>query len=462
MKSVQTEEIYDDFRLIDVEIDTLSKVVFTKQINNKTGEIAYTPHYSPSHLKNSFKKTKIIIAPNGSVVYPQSLYLVSKLRGEGKVKDTSSIAKALLLFTRFLDSTGDEQKDQNGYITPPEHLTYKSLTKYEEEGAPWRFAQYLIDNCRHRNSDGDEALALSTARGYMGSVLGFYQWLQKYGYIKNDSSHVVTHTDVNRRRNGRDDHDMLAHAKTDKCTYINSSNLMKMFPRIASTPSHRKLKPMTITHQVLFHKHLECLPKPFPLMFRLMEKTGLRIDELSHFPAYQIGDIDTSGLDVVPIRITKTKFGKPRTIEIPIDVYEELEIYKFSERRMHNALKKTESKTLGSELHMTDYLFLSNRGDVYDDNTLEKHFSDLRKYLKSIDPTWDYRPHDLRSTFATNWLRKEAENHKVSYEYLMGDLALLMGHFDTSVTEKYVSFMNEEASQQSAAKRKNNKINGGW
>lgn len=464
MAGVIAEIVYDDFRLLDVEVDTLAKVTFTEQINEKTGETALTPHYSPSNLQNSHKKTQLIVAPDGSVVYPQSLYLVFKLRGKGKVKDTSSIAKALLLFTRFLDSTHYEQTDENGDVIPPECLTYKSLSKYEEEGAPWRFAQYLLNNCRHRNSEGDEALALSTARGYMSSVIGFYKWLQEYGYIENDPSHVVTHSSKVSigRNNASSDHDMLAHTRSNRPTEVYASNIMKMFPRAASTPPHKKLKPMNVKHQALFHEHIECLPKPFPLMFRLAEKTGLRIDELSHFPAHQIGEIDTSGLDVVPMQITVTKFGKPRTIEVPIDIYEELEIYKFSKQRMRNVSKRNQLIALGKELDTTDYLFLSNRGYAYDDSTLQKHFSDLRNHLNSIDPTWYYRPHDIRSTFATNWLRNEAVDREVDFEFLMGELALLMGHSDTSTTEKYVKFMNEEASQHSAAKRKNNKMNGGW
>ena len=65
--------------------------------------MTYSPYLSPSNLKSRIKKTDIIIAPDGRVVYPQSLYLVSKLRGEAAVKDTGSIAKGLLAFTRYLE-----------------------------------------------------------------------------------------------------------------------------------------------------------------------------------------------------------------------------------------------------------------------------------------------------------------------------------------------------------------------
>ncbi|MFA0459437.1 tyrosine-type recombinase/integrase [Vibrio breoganii] len=464
MSDVQEDFLYDDFRLLDIEVDTLAKLKITEQIDEDTGKTILTPHLDPSNLKDRHKNTKIILAPDGSVVYPQSLYLVSKLRGEGKVKDTSSIAKALLLFTRFLDSTHSEQYDDNGDVIPPVYLTYKSLTRYEEESAPWCFAKFLISNCRHRNSDGDEALSLTTARGYMNSVLIFYKWLQKYGYVKNDKNHIITHYSKVTLRNNQDinEHDMMAHTKSSKPREVDMSHIMKMFPRADSTPSHKKLKPMTIKHQSLFYDHLEYLPEPFSLMYRLALETGTRIDELRHFPAYQIGKFDTSGLDVVPMHISVTKFNKPRTIEVPAAIYEELEIYKFSKQRMRNVNKRNKLIESKKMLDTTEHLFLSNKGAVYSLNTLEKHFTDLRQYLMSFDPTWYYRAHDLRSTFASNWLRNEVVEREVGYDFLMDELATLMGHSDTSTTEKYVKFMNEEASQRSAAKRKNNKLNGGW
>lgn len=98
-------DIYDDYQLLSVEVDTLAKLQISASIDTESGEVTHSPYLSPSNLESRLKKTDIIIAPDGTVVYPQSLYLVSKLRGEGKVKDTGSIAKSLLAFTRYLDST---------------------------------------------------------------------------------------------------------------------------------------------------------------------------------------------------------------------------------------------------------------------------------------------------------------------------------------------------------------------
>jgi integrase len=455
-------DTYEDYRLLSIEVDTLANIKISEVVNNDTSEITLKPHLSPSNRQKYRRKTDIIIAPDGSIVYPQSLYLVSKLRGEAAVKDTKSIAKALLMFTRYLDSTHQPQFDEDDNEIPPEYLNYKTLSKYEEEGAPWRFAEYLLANCRHANSNGDESLALSTARTYMGAVIGFYKWMQKYGYIKNDENHVLNHFTKVEMVNGIDQHDMLAHTKSGVKREYEMSNIMKMFPKAGSTPAYKKLKPMTFDHRELFEKHVEQLPKPFPLMFKLIIDSGLRIGEVTHFPAHDIGKDDYSDLDVVPIHITVAKGDKPRTVEIPVELYEELEQYKESKQRERSLIKRNKLIESGEEFDFTEYLFLSNKGKPYTENTLEKHFSTLRTLIKEVDASWYYRVHDGRATFATHWLWKEHQSRGVDYNFLMDELAELMGHANTNTTQKYVIYMDKRDHQLSVAKRKNNKINGGW
>ncbi|EJE4205253.1 site-specific integrase [Vibrio parahaemolyticus] len=456
-------DIYDDYQLLSIEVDTLAKLQISASIDTESGEVTHSPYLSPSNLESRLKKTDIIIAPDGTVVYPQSLYLVSKLRGEGKVKDTGSIAKGLLAFTRYLDSTHYSQIDEDGNEIPPEYLTYKTLSRYEEEGAPWRFAEFLLANCNNiEGANGDEAFSLSTARSYMSAVIGFYKWMQKYGYIKNDDQNIVTHYTTGTVHQELNQHDMLAHTKSGSNRTYETSNLMKMFPKKENTPAHKKLKPMHPEHKALFNEYVNSLPKATGLIFQLCVEAGLRIDEAIHFPAHDIGKADYSDLDVVPIKITRTKFSKPRTVEIPIELYEELEIYKESNARLTNLSKRNELAQSGEVLDAVEYLFISNKGTPYSGNTLETHFSNLRKQIREVDSSWYYRIHDLRSTFATHWLWQESQKRAVGYDFLMDELAELMGHESTSTTEKYIKFMNKLDDQINMAKAKNRNINGGW
>ncbi|HAS6068730.1 TPA: tyrosine-type recombinase/integrase [Vibrio vulnificus] len=456
-------DIYDDYQLLSIEVDTLAKLQISASIDTESGEVTHSPYLFPSNLESRLKKTDIIIAPDGTVVYPQSLYLVSKLRGEGKVKDTGSIAKGLLAFTRYLDSTHYSQIDEDGNEIPPEYLTYKTLSRYEEEGAPWQFAEFLLANCNNiEGANGDEAFSLSTARSYMSAVIGFYKWMQKYGYIKNDVQNVVTHYTTGTVHQELNQHDMLAHTKSGSKRNYETSNLMKMFPKKENTPAHKKLKPMHPEHKVLFNEHANSLPKATGLIFQLCVEAGLRIDEAIHFPAHDIGKADYRDLDAVPIKITRTKGSKERTVEVPIELYEELEIYKESNARLTNLNKRNELVQSGEVLDTVEYLFISNKGTPYSSNTLETHFSNLRKQIREVDSSWYYRIHDLRSTFATHWLWQESQKRAVGYDFLMDELAKLMGHASTSTTEKYIKFMNKLDDQINMAKAKNRKINGGW
>ena len=457
------DDIYDDYRLLSIEVDTLAKLKISPSINTESGEVTHSPYLSPSNLESRLKKTDIIIAPDGTIVYPQSLYLVSKLRGEGAVKDTDPIAKGLLAFTRYLDSTHYSQVDEDGNEIPPEYLTYKTLSKYEEEGAPWRFTEFLLANCNNiEGANGDEAFSLSTARSYMSAVIGFYKWMQRFGYIKNDDQNVVTHYTTGTVHPELNQHDMLAHTKSGSKRTYETSNIMRMFPKKENTPSHKKLKPMPPEHKALFNEYVNSLPKAAELIFRLCVEAGLRIAEAIHFPAHDIGKADYRDLDVVPIKITRTKGSKPRTVEIPIELYEELEIYKESSARLTNLNKCNELIQSGEILDTVEYLFISNKGIPYSVNTLETHFSNLRKQIRKMNSSWYYRIHDLRSTFATHWLWLESQKRAVGYDFLMDELAELMGHASTSTTEKYIKFMNKLDDQINMAKAKNRKIKGGW
>ena len=459
----KNSDIYDDYRLLPVKVDTLAKLKISESINAEPEESTYYPYLSPSNLESRQKKTNIIIAPDGSIVYPQSLYLVSKLRGDGAIKDTESIAKGLLAFTRYLDSTHRPQVDKDGSEIPPEYLTYKTLSKYEEEGAPWRFAEHLLANCRAKaNATGVEAYSLNSARSYMGAVIGFYKWMQKYGYLKNDEEHVLTHFSKVECYENINQHDMLAHTKPSANQAYEISNIMKMFPKKDQTPNYKKLKPMSFDHKELFYQYIDSLPKTISLMLRLCEKAGLRVDEVTHFPACNIGNKDFSELDVVPVRITHTKGGKPRNVEIPIALYEELEQYKENKQRQEKLIRRKELIDSQEERDTTDYLFISNKGRPYSKNTFEVHFGVLRKHIRAIEPNWYYRIHDLRSTFATHWLWRESQKRQITYDFLMDELAELMGHAYTSTTEKYIKFMNKLDDQFRVAMSKNNKINGRW
>lgn len=448
--------VVTEYHLIEVVVDTLAKVKVRDNIDTDTGDSYLDYVLDNSKIQSRHKKTKIILDEKGHVVYPQSLYLASKLRGIGKVEDTSSIANALLLYTRWLESTHHVQLDEDNNEIPPQYLTYNSLTEFEEEGAPWQFAEFLIANSRRCENSSDETWSVSTIRSYMNAVLGFYKWLRREAYLIDRDDAVVTHYEdklVSKRTT--DQHDMLSHIKDQSEKFhVQTNNIMKLFPKTVIRKAHQDLKPLTEMHEDIFEEYADQLPMPFALMFRLSKASGLRIKELGLFPAGRIGMLETEGLDVVPIALHETKNSKPRIVEVPVEIYEELEIYLHSKQRQKN-LKKRDM--LDGE-NAGNYLFISNRGKPYALSTLEKHFNNLRKLIQEVHPTWYYRPHDLRATFATRWLHEQSCIREVGYCYLMDELAVLMGHSDTSTTEKYIKFMDERDTKLQIARAKNAKM----
>lgn len=71
------ESTENDFYLLDIAIDTLAKLKITELSKNDSGKTVLTPQLSPSNRQPYLKKTNVIIAPDGTVVYPQSLYTES-------------------------------------------------------------------------------------------------------------------------------------------------------------------------------------------------------------------------------------------------------------------------------------------------------------------------------------------------------------------------------------------------
>ena len=64
------------------------------------------------------------------------------------------------------------------------------------------------------------------------------------------------------------------------------------------------------------------------------------------------------------------------------------------------------------------------------------------KRLLSKKPLWYYRFHDLRATFATNWLRLNQQTRNTTFEFLFQELKKLMGHELNTDTQKYIDFVN--------------------
>jgi len=226
---------------------------------------------------------------------------------------------------------------------------------------------------------------------------------------------------------------------------------------------------------------------------RLKLATGLRIQELVTFPALAIRhpdpNVDKISFNISPLVGCQTKYSKKRTIEIPFDLMRELSEYKESEIRKkcmekeYGYLKKQHEKARKAALALWiadrneesdfifnefDYektkpshepLFYNNRGTQYSKSSFGATISNIRDGIQKTHTDWYYRLHDLRSTFDTDWLLKEATERKCVCDILLGELAALLGHESTMTTQKYIDFSRNKDAKIKFSQRKNDAMN---
>ena len=420
--------------IVAVEIDAHLYPKLTVQADKETGELI--PAVFTSNSKT--KKLQILLHKNGTPIYPFNIYLHHLISKRG-IQKTTTHTKALLLYVRWLHET---------------RRNYKDITENPKEGVAWQFGDWLIDhNLRSVNEESGEihnenGLAISTARSYMGVVIDFYKWLNREqilpwsATVKPFAFHTIMLSDFQRNN----DNHMLSHTMKRRAIVVTTTDRLKSFPKVQSIAQWQKLKPLSQDDQ----KNLESYVNnddPKSLMVKLAMYGGLRISEvvtLSEAAIYApVEDICKLKLD--PADGVLTKNSKQRTTEIPKALMQVLYEYKLSSERL----------TAISSDHRR--LFITNDGKQLNVNTLETFWSKLRKNINqdmksrldpndkrllSKKPLWYYRFHDLRATFATNWLRLNQQTRNTTFEFLFQELKKLMGHELNTDTQKYIDFVN--------------------
>jgi integrase len=455
------QKIVKDFQNRKISVELSPK--FSMSMDESTGEI------KPKIIENDKVRKKlltIIVDPDGKALEPHNSYLHNLL--STGAKNTNTAAQALLSFTRYLTAI---------------NKTYRDVTDDQYESPPWLYGDWLLDTLtvvdpatgKPENNNG---YSISTARTYMGVVIGFYKWLHRENILAIDNDHKPFEFKwVRINRGGMVQHNMLAHITGRKAIEVQTNNLIKRFPKVQSTPPWMKLKPLKPDDKALFLKYLnkeKGAGEVKSLMCRFALETGVRMQELVTIPedkiVFPIGDIDTP-FTIGPANGCDTKFSKQRNIGIPYELMIELHEYKLSRYRVaclnraglelnkqeqQSAIKSDGYVEPVSESRLHGRLFINEDGRPYSKNTIQSFISTTRKQIRNKHGDWYYRPHDLRSTFATEWLGEEVTKRKVVYDFLMQELAVLMGHENISTTLKYIDFMNATNTkiEHSASKNK--------
>ena len=429
-KTFIPDDVCEDVVLVKVVVERFPQLIIN--INRNTGELI-SELRDKGNLSDKVS-LKVLLDNHGKSIYPQNLYLHYLISKKG-LKNADTDAQALLAYTRWLSICG---------------YKYDDLTANPSEGVVWKFSDFLIHNLRQIEHSGKvinpDGFALSTAKIYLSSVINFYKWMHYEALLPFSSARkpfmILSGTHKNR---GSDNH-MLSHTWKGSSYTFQTTDIMKRFPKIQTTESYKKLKPMTKGDLLIFNEALSQCDPVFRLIFRLMLEVGLRISEVASFPeSIDAPTLPLTKFTIGPVNGVHTKFDKIREVSIPDHLFNPLHVYLFSKKRRLN-LKRKGVKIDRYGYSNSDHgrLFVNELGTPYDSKTIQREWIKLRDYIRINHPNWYYRAHDTRSTFATYWLATEQKRRNVTYNYLLDELADLLGHNDPSTTMKYVQFLEKQ------------------
>lgn len=426
----------------------------------ETGEMVYEAKHEPNPL---IHELPLLIDPSGMNVVPVNLYLHSLLSNPNvsSVKTIESYAAALLSFYRWMRLEIPEHNDpiSGVLIKEKRSLTIYDCTDKVEESPVVGFRDYLLENVYTKDENGKISGSPSTASNYVLKVIAYYTYLHRHRIIQCSESFRPFEFEMKsvhiRSRTEKVQHEMLSHmnGRHGKKITAYTTGLTKPFKNIQKPmgANIRELNPLREDEKKAFYLYLdvESSTDTKNLMLYLKAETGLRLEELITFPA-SVVDKPKATVVKVPIgeRINGclTKFKKERIIEIPSHVMELLYEYKLSKAR---------TTAIESGLFRHERLFVQSNGNIYAPNTIQKHVEKIRNELVISGLDIYFATHDLRATFATDWLyNKHIETGKL-LEALMSELADLMGHESTATTQKYINYMNDDKTWTEFAQRKN-------
>lgn len=437
-KRAVPEDLGLTYVTVDVTVKKYPRIKFSMDKN--TGEM--TPILQRKRTEPILMDIPILINPQGENVTFANLFIRHMaIRNQLPLKSLKTYSQALLAFYRWLDF-----RDK----------TIHDITDEPESGVVYLFRDFLVDNLKTMNEQGEVEGMYSPSTGstYILAIVKYYEFLNSNLIIQISQNFIpFTYKTVRIAKKSGAAHDILSHTKQG-ANYIvaESTGLTKPFGKSQPIPSHHKLSPLLQDDKEIFYSFLNIdqSDNVKDIMLYFSTETGLRLEELISFPESEVRRPDS---DVMKVTISEirngclTKFDKERTLEIKSDVMERLYQYKLSKQRK-NSLSKSIAFKHGR-------LFVKEDGWPFSPNTIQTYFSSLRNKIRLIHLDWYFTIHDLRATFATHWLHDMHVKTNLLFDVLLDDLMHLMGHNDANETEKYVTYMNTEKNWLEFSQRKN-------
>ena len=298
-----------------------------------------------------------------------------------QARDLKPLARAFLRWIRWLEDNG---------LDPftPGTLKYQSPT--------YGFREYLLGAVRQGR------IASSTAAVYISVIRRFYVFLGKCGELAASSFFTLVEKVVDGRRK------------------VISSDLAI---RITST-TKRTINPLNDAEVHILDEALKSESGLFSLMIVLMKNCGLRLDEMLTLPSslfteeylasVPVSELTIRGLHIGPRCGVHTKFGMTRELFITRRLYEQVLDY-LADEEYEKKIQKWRARQ-----GFRHRLARSAPGNVF-----------------------RHKPHDLRATFATHFLRSALSCYPDQAANALGTVKYWMGHKSENTTMKYIVFLQQ-------------------
>jgi len=331
------------------------------------------------------------------------IYLLEK--ASAGLKDLQPKARAFLSWLKFIQHRGI-----NPFSSP-------RMRQYHPTYAYRAYLRSRVDG------EATPGLSGSTASAYMNVIRAFYEFLIGHGVIEGEFFKYK-----NKRVPGY--------------RQVKSTDLAIRIPRKHGS----SLNPLEESQFREFLALLDNCTVEYKLMMQLMVLSGFRVGEACSVTA-RVFDEDSvvyegrlaRGIYIGPSFNVQTKFGVTREAFITDSQFNDIRDYIESDRYSVR-LSKWRSKY--SEESMAP-LFLSESGNPLSSQTFYSYWYRFKGILTSEVKGFDHKPHDLRATFATNFLSLAIRRFPDKVDECLETVKTWMGHKSISTTLKYIGFINK-------------------
>jgi integrase len=394
----------------------------------------------------NFAKFPLVLNADGSLWEPACLWLLDKARARPlHLSSLPSIARDLKDYKLFLDELGLAWDD------------FCAVDKYNRPTYLYRtHLQTLINS---------GSVAKSTASRRMSTVIGFYRFLMDHERMRFDP---VNEPWVDRQVAFEyKDSKGFRQLQTVVTTDVSIHSSKRDYAWDATIADGGQLRPLSVEEQGHLVAALEKLGNPeYELMHYVSLLSGARVQTVltlrwgcfrdppsavKQWP-YKLHCGPGTGIDTKR-DVTNVYLSVRRVL------YERLHVYVNSDRAKHRRAKSR----LGDD--PSNYLFLTNRGSPYyeskDDRNAMRSPEELLKKSSPIGqnlrefmaekvilevrkalPQFSYSFHDLRATFAMNWVDHfvGGQDTKPNYMWARDQLRKMMWHKDATTTDRYLEY----------------------